>query len=565
MHIVKHRFVMSVLQLTVALAVLAGPATAQIQPIEYMVTMPDGVRLATDVYLPVGQGFGPWPSILQRTPYGKRGALAANACLAWWAEGFVCVAQDVRGTGRSEGTNTVFRDDRVDGHATIGWITRQAWSNDKVGTFGGSALGITEYTLAPGAPEALRCQLPVVATPDFYHHAAFAGGVLRYGLNYPWLAGQGAHDFFEALKQHRLWDTWWQEVDIISRIDTVDVPGLHVGGWYDIFLQGTLDAFRLIQHQGGTNARGKQKVVIGPWTHAGLGSAQAGQLTYPLNAVTYNALVAEWRDWFLHYLKGQKPHVPALPAVRVYLMGAAGEPGAPGNEWLELPDWPPPARMVPYYLSANGGLSPALPAAGQHSFESDPANPVPSLGGANLFASVGSTPLGIGPQDQRPVEARSDVLVFSTPVLETPLTIIGPLVARLWVLPDTPDLDLAVRVSDVYPDGRSMLVVDGIARARMRCGNDQECMLTPGEPAEITVDLTSTALVLNAGHALRISVSGSNWPRFEVNPNHGGNLNNPGPGVVAQPTLLFGPAHPSRLELPVMRSPSVLRRRLGRV
>ncbi|HPS76959.1 MAG TPA: CocE/NonD family hydrolase [Thermoanaerobaculaceae bacterium] len=530
---------------------------------ETMVSMPDGVQLATDVYLPLGHGFGPWPVILQRTPYGKQSELSANTCQVFRLDGFVCVAQDVRGTGRSGGTNTVFRDDRVDGQATIGWITRQPWSNDKVGTFGGSALGITEYALAPGAPAALKCQLPVVATADFYHHAAFAGGALRYGLAFPWLDGQNALGFFEEMKQHRLWDPWWQQVDVVSQVGTVNIPGFHVGGWYDIFLQGTLDAFRLTQHLGGPQALGTQRLLIGPWTHTGLGGTQAGQLTYPANAVSYGELLLGWRDWFEYHLMGKRPEVGRWPAVRIYLMGAAGEAGAPGNLWLDLADWPPPAWSVPYYLDDAGGLNQELPAGGQRPFTSDPARPVPTLGGANLFETVDGHAQGVGPQDQLEVEQRADVLVFSSPVLTRPLTVVGPLRARLWVQSDTPDLDLAVRLTDVYPDGRSMLVTDGMARARMRCGDDRECFLSPGEPAELLVELTSTALVFNTGHRLRLSVSGSNWPRFEVNPNHGGDLNSPGAARVAHPTLLVGPAHPSRLELPVFRPSMFPRRRLG--
>lgn len=252
------------------------------------------------------------------------------------------------------------------------------------------------------------------------------------------------------------------------------------------------------------------------------------------------------------------------PEVRIYLMGAAGEPGAPGNQWLEFADWPPPAWTVPWYFDANGGLGRLLPAHGERQLTCDPANPVPTRGGANLFEWVDGVYQGVGPEDQRAIESRADVLVSTTAVLAEPLPVVGPLRAVLWIRPDTPDLDLAVRVTDVYPDGRSMLLVDGIARARMRCGKTQECLLTPGEPAEIVVDLTSTALVINAGHRLRVIVSGSNWPRFEVNPNTGGNLNQPGEGVVAHPALLVGPAHPSRLEVPVLRSSPFPRRRLNR-
>jgi hypothetical protein len=188
---------------------------------------------------------------------------------------------------------------------------------------------------------------------------------------------------------------------------------------------------------------------------------------------------------------------------------------------------------------------------------SDPADPVPTLGGANLHPGlmIDGREMGDGPQDQRPIEARSDVLTFTTEPLTKPLTVIGRVRARIWLVPDTPDLDLAVRLTDVYPDGRSMLVLDGIQRARMRCGDDTECLLTPGEPVELTVDLWSTALVFNSGHRIRISVSGSNWPRFEANPNDGADLNVGTEGRIARPRLLCGRGHASRIELPIPPRP----------
>jgi hypothetical protein len=241
-----------------------------------------------------------------------------------------------------------------------------------------------------------------------------------------------------------------------------------------------------------------------------------------------------------------------------------GEAGAPGNEWIDLDTWPPLVQSKHFYMSAAGGLAGRPPERGELTLVSDPSDPVPTLGGANLHPNleVDGREMGDGPQDQRSIEARSDVLTFSTGPLVQPVTVVGPVRAKVWLVPDTPDLDLAVRLTDVYPDGRSMLVLDGIQRARMRCGDDTECLLTPGVPVELTVELWSTALVFNAGHRIRISVSGSNWPRFEVNPNDGGDLNLDIPGDVAHPRLLFGSDHPSRLELPVL---PMVRRAGGRL
>jgi len=245
-------------------------------------------------------------------------------------------------------------------------------------------------------------------------------------------------------------------------------------------------------------------------------------------------------------------------------MGAVGEAGAPGNEWVDLEQWPPPVRPRQFYMSAAAGLALRPPELGELTLVSDPSNPVPTLGGANLHPSlmVDGREMGDGPQDQRPIEERSDVLTFTTGRLVQPVTVMGPVRAKVWLVPDSPDLDLAVRLTDVYPDGRSMLVLDGFQRARMRCGDDTECLLTPGVPVELTVELWSTALVFNAGHRIRISVSGSNWPRFEVNPNDGLDLNLQTPGQVARPRLLFGADHPSWLELPVL---PMVRRAGGRL
>jgi hypothetical protein len=546
-----------VLSLVVACAALSAAA----QEIRTVVVVPDGTRLATDVYLPAVAGFGPWPVVLQRTPYGKDGLLEVCRLFNLW--GYVCVAQDVRGTGASTGTDTVFRDDGPDGRFTLDWVTTQWWSNDRVATFGASALGITEYALAPGASAALKCQIPVVATPDFYHHAAYQGGALREALVYNWLSGQDNLAFYQQIRQHRLYDAWWQEVAILPAAPTVNAPGLHVGGWYDIFLQGTLDAFTTFQHAGGPGAVGRQKLVIGPWTHTGTAQLEQGELTYPPNAGL--DVFTLFRDWLDHWLKGTKPAVASWPAARVYVMGAVGESGAPGNTWVDLDDWPPATGTELLYLTPAGSLvdSPAI--GGSMTLTSNPADPVPTLGGNELFADlvVNGRPMGAGPYDQREIEARADVVEFTSSYLLEPVTVMGRVEVHLWVRPDTPDLDLAVRLVDVYPDGRAMLVTDSIQRARKRCGDDRECFLQLNQPTEIVVELQATAIAFNAMHRIRIDVSGSNAPRFEVNPNDGGDLNQPTAGVVAHPVLLFGSTRPSRVELPVVGAPRTPRRHLG--
>jgi len=531
-----------------AFVLLASSSAAQ--SFTTTVPAPDGTPLATDVYLPL---FGSsWPVLLVRTPYGRSGV--HETCLAATILGYACVAQDTRGRYESGGEDTVFRDDGPDGRATLDWLAGQGFCNGKVGTLGGSALGITQYMMAPGASEILKCQIPVFATPDLYHDAIFQGGVFRQSLVTNWLRGQGSTGYIPVLLDHRLWSSWWADATPLLRPQEVHVPTLHVAGWYDIFLQGNLDAFTAWQERGGEGAAGWQNLVVGPWTHGyDPGNTTAGQLRYPANSELDPLGLT--LDYLEHWLKGRENGVDRWPAVRIYLMGAIGEQGAPGNVWLDLERWPPVLPRRRFYLGADGGLARTLPEEGSVELLADPADPVPTLGGANLFPNleVDGRPMGSGPWDQRPVETRPGVLSFTTPVLPAPVTVVGRLRAHLWILPDTPDLDLSVRLTDVYPDGRSMLVTDGVARARFRCGDDSECFLTPGVPTAIDVDLWSTAIAFNAGHRIRLDIAGSNWPRFELNPNDGGSLDEPAEeGRVARPKILTGGTYPSQLDLPVV-------------
>ncbi len=546
-----------------AAAVVASLAVAAAGAQSFTVEVPadDGTPLATDVYLPVlGSS---WPVILVRTPYGRAGA--GDACRALGMLGYACVVQDTRGRFDSGGEDTVYRDDGPDGRATLRWLADQAWCDGNVGTWGGSALGITQYLMAPGAPGVLKCMIPAVATPDLYHHAMFQGGALREALVVNWLEGQGSLGMLDGILSHRLLGPWWDPVRVLEASGSVEVPALHLGGWYDIFGQGTLDAFSAWDRGGGAGARGRQYLVMGPWTHGGMGGRRAGELTYPANAEL--DLVTLTLAWYERWLRGREDALEGWPRVLVYLMGAVGEEGAPGNVWVGLETWPPPVRVAAWYLGADGGLTPVPAPPGSVTVAADPADPVPTLGGANLFPDldVDGRPMGAGPHDQRPVEARDDVAVFTSAPLTRPLTVMGRVRVRVFVAADTPDVDVAVRLTDVDPDGRSMLVTDGIARARSRCGDDRECFLSPGVAVELEVDLWSTALVFNAGHRIRVSVSGSNAPRFEVNTNDGGDPAGGGPGRVATLTILAGPEHPSALLLPVVSLPAAPLRPAARV
>jgi len=516
-----------------------GPETA-------MVAMPDGVRLATDVYLP--RGDGPWPTILIRTTYSRQGEMGGMADMLKMG-GYVVVMQDTRGRFDSEGTDTVFSTATQDGQATLEWIAAQPWCDGRIGTWGPSALGIVQYMLAPNAPEALRCQFVAISTPDLYH-AGFLGGVARQSLVEGWLAWQDSEFILQEWLSHPMEDDYWDAADISGRYDEVHVPAIHIGGWYDIFTQGTLDAFVGYQEQGGAGAAGRQHLVMGPWTHIGMatGERQQGELEYPAGAeMDTMELMRLTFNWYQACLLGEESRADDWPTVRYYVMGDVDNPDAPGNEWREADAWPPPATELSLYLRADGLLDATPPTAdeGGNTFVYDPSDPSPTVCGANLTIKA-------GPCDQREVEARDDVLIFSTPPLESPLEVTGRVRARLWLVSDAPDTDVAVRLTDVYPDGRSMLVTDGILRARFR-GLDftREELMIPGAPYELEIDLGSTSIAFDAGHAIRIVISSSNAPRFDPNPNTGAPLRANDEIRTATNTILHDADHPSALLLPV--------------
>jgi uncharacterized protein len=527
----------------VAASACARQATAP-TPQKVMVAMADDVKLATDVYLPA-TGKPPFPTILVRTPYsrGSGKGIAANFC----PRGFAVVAQDMRGRFDSEGHHAIiFGNDGLggkhqDGHDTIRWIAKQEWSDGKVLTMGGSALGIVQNMAAPDAPAALKGMMVNVAFSDYYHQAAYQGGVWRKELLEGWLKGQKMEDVnLKTFLERSTYDDFWKGLNAEAHADKVDAPGLYVGGWYDIFLQGTLNSFTTIQERGAPNARGKNFLVIGPTAHGVFTS----KVTYP-DAAKVPLGPAAQLDIYSHWLKGDKKGVEKLKPVHYYVMGDTDDRKAPGNYWRSVDAWPPPAKETAFYFHSDNGLNREKPAAEkQLSYKYDPANPVPTVGGQNLLISK-------GPMDQREVESRKDVLLFTTEPLSEPIEVTGRLTAKLYVSSDCPDTDFTVKLCDVYPDGKSMLVTDGIRRASLRNGFEKREPLEAGKVYEVVVDLWSTSLIFNKGHRIRVAVSSSNSPRFEPNANTGEPHPEPGKTRVATNTLHLSDKHPSHIVLPI--------------
>jgi len=505
-----------------------------------MVTMRDGTRLATDVYVKSGQQ--PHGSILIRTPYNKSGVYSLGNSFA--QKGWPTIAQDMRGRYASEGNDTVFRNENTDGPDTLAWVASQPFSNGKVATFGASALGITQYLTAGANPPNLSCQYIQVATPNLYKWAMYQGGELRKNLVVEWLKAENSTYILPDIYLHEnSTDPFWDNVSIESHYSDVNVPAIHIGGWYDIFTQGIIDGFEGYQHQGGPGAVGKSKLIIGPWTHGGWAFRQQGQLRYPKNSIDDFSQSLFW-DMANQYTMGSASGYDDYPAVTYYVMGDPTKLHGAGNVWRQADDWPPASTPTNMYFHVNHSLLTTPSAFGEpFTYIYDPNNPVPTLGGQELFGSL-------GPCDQRPVENRSDVILFTSSVLTHPFEATGPVHAVLYVSSDCLDTDFTVKLTDVYPDGRSMLICDGILRIRNRNGTDHWEFMNPVTIYRIDVDLMSISYVWDIGHAIRVAVSSSNSPRFLANPNTVDGIARNTTSQLAGNSLFVDAAHDSYLVLP---------------
>ena len=521
---------------------------------ELKLPMRDGVHLATEVFLPEGEG--PFPAILIRTPYNKEniGNIGAEGA----RRGFAIVAQDTRGRFGSEGPNLPFATDGWDGAAdgwdTAEWLSSQPWCDGKIGTYGGSAVGITQLLLAGSGSSRVTSQHITVGAPNLYRDCVYPGGVFKKSMIEDWLRiSKFSPDALALWTSHPVLDRYWRARQLDRRYGKANAAGVHIGGWFDIFAQGSIDAFVGYQERGGPRARGQQKLLMGPWTHAVL-QDKAGDLGFPNGKKPPTDFHDAWR-WFDFSLKGASNGIAQQPAVVYYVMGDVDDPQAPGNVWRQADRWPPvPAKPTPFYAAVDRTLSvhPPKAASAWLSYRYDPAQPVPTLGGPQLTIPA-------GPKDQRPIESRDDVLVFSTEPLEQPLEVTGRVRVKLWAASDAPDTDFFARLCDVYPDGRSMNVCEGQLRARFRESFDRERLLKPGKIYPFEIDLGSTSIVLNRGHRVRLHITSSSSPGFDPNPNTGEPFRASARQQQAHNTVRLDARHPTHLILPVASQPDVRR------
>lgn len=542
----------------------------------------DGVTLYADVMRPDAPGR--FPVLLSRTPYNKKGADDPNGPNYQFARyGYLSIMQDCRGRFSSEGEYDTIFQEAADGYDAVEWAARLPWSNGRVGTTGQSYLGLTQYMIACNdpMPPSLQVMAPVSASSDY--HASWiyhTGGASMWGWIVPYAIFKGLNtlrrkkrnDLFEKMKEYveggefplmrqtrfglnaftPLTDKWyrhlpikdwgellketapyfadhvahsddgeyWHRANVNRHAASVSVPMLHVSSWYDIFGEGAPTAYQSIKHNSRfEKARDGQRLIIGPWGHllpyTVPSSRGTGEIDFgPAALIDLGETLLRWFDY---WLKDVENGIIEEPPVTIFTMGE--------NRWRQLSDWPPPnMRQVRYFLhgrngangiGGDGALSTAPPEAEPaDNYVYDPDDPAPTLGGDNLA-------LDMGVLDQRPVEERRDVLVYTSEPLERPLEITGPVTVSLWASSSAVDTDFTAKLIDVHPDGYARNLVDGIIRARYRGSASEPKLMEPGTPYRFTIDLWATSNVFLPGHRIRLEISSSNFPRFDRNLNTG--------------------------------------------
>ena len=549
------------------------------------VTMRDGIVLRADIYRPTADG--KYPVLLERTPYDKRGEVGFGYRAA--AAGYVVIIQDTRGRYSSEGEFYPFRYEGQDGYDTVEWAAALPYSNGKVGMFGGSYVGATQMLAAMAHPPHLAGICPVVTASNYHNGWTYQGGAFEQWFNESWTsilaqdtlnrkvqhetdAMKGAwklplsdYPLFNAetpgsMKElapyfldwlaHPSYDEYWKRWSIEDHFSEIQVPALHVAAWYDIFQGGSLRNYEGIKAHGGSKeAREGQHLLITIGGHAG-GGRKIGDVDFGAAAAQFDEddVTLGWYDFLF---KGVQNKFAKKP-VRIFVMGK--------NEWRDEDEWPlSRAQMMKFYLHSEKGANSVrgdgiLSTAGPGSesadeFVYDPANPVATIGGP-LCCDGGH--LAAGPRDQRPDEARDDVLVYSTKPFDKDVEVSGPVKLELFAKSSAVDTDLTAKLVDVWPNGFAQNLTEGIVRAKYRDSQESAELLNPGQVYQFAIDLWSTSNVFLKGHRLRLEISSSNFPRFDRNSNTGLGDGFSGELVKAKNVVMHDAGHASVLMVPVV-------------
>ncbi len=579
---------------------LWGASSAPVAPyaklLRVRVAMRDNVRLDANVFYPAAAGKAPgrFPTVLVRTPYGKGSDLPAGY-QAFINHGYAVVMQDVRGRYGSGGAFDILNQEGPDGYDTLNWIAGQPWSDGKVGMIGGSYVGSAQWRVALLNNPHLKAIFPVVSGSDEYFDRYYSpGGALKLGHRLLWMsenltppgtakprfsdyidhlplrtvdrsATRRTLGFYQTVLNHPTYDSFWKNLSVRENIDRVHVPVFAVGGWYDNFVESDLEAFSALHKLYG-RLDDKHRIMIGPWAH---------NMSTPFPGVTYgddsSSPIRSYQiEWFDHWLKGApedarrfspeawhavRAEVDEAP-VHIFVMGV--------NRWRDEPDWPlARARSTALYLASGraanglngGGILQWKPERAKtldistDSFTYDPRNPAPTLGGA-VCCDPKIFPWG--PIDQRPVEKRKDVLVYTSAPVKQDLEVTGPIRVVLYASTSALDTDFTAKLVDVLPNGEARNLTDGILRVRYRDGLENAELASPGKVYPLVIDAGVTSNVFLAGHSIRVEISSSNFPRFDRNPNTGRPFADETTLKKAQQVVYHSRQYPSRVLLPVI-------------
>ncbi len=580
----------SLLVFSLSLAAYAYAADPYAVTIEHNVAvkMRDGVTLKADIYRPKTDG--QFPVLLQRTPYDKRGGTDFGLKAA--ARGYVAVIQDVRGRYSSEGEWYTFKNESNDGYDTVEWAAALPYSNGKVGMWGGSYVGATQMLAAIAHPPHLAGICPVVTASNYHDGWTYQGGAFEQWFNESWTSGLAQDTlsrkiqnsanamngvptlpladfslfnltnpagtasiatlapYFSDWLAHPSFDEYWKRLSIEDHYVDITVPALHIAAWYDIFQGGSLRNYMGIKARGGNDAaRNGQHLLVTIGGHAG-GGRKIGDVDFGPPAEQYDEGEITLR-WYDYLFKGAQNEFAGKP-VRIFVMGA--------NQWRDEEDWPlARVHQTKYFLhssgkanslNGDGTLSTTTPRSEtSDQFTYDPGNAVPTVGGPLCCDGQHLPP---GPRDQRSVEARNDVLVYSTPAFAGDTEITGPISAELYIKSSAVDTDFTAKLIDVGPDGFAQNLTEGILRARYRDSHENPTLMVPGHVYKLRIDLWATSNVFRQGHSLRLEISGSNFPRFDRNLNTGENPESGSKYISATNTILHDRERPSALVVPIV-------------
>ena len=555
---------------------------------QMMIPMRDGTKLSAYMYFPKGDG--PWPVLYEQRYADLKGAgtRQANARLA--KAGYVVCAENFRGAGKSEGTWVGYRalgwGELQDGYDTVEWLAKQKWSTGKIGTFGSSQAGFAQNFLAVTRPPHLVAQYMIDTGLSLFQEGYRIGGTTRperfKGMDA--VCREPAHNRALVAEwfKHPTFDDYWKQEDCSRHFNKMDVPCFTIGSWFDFMNIGSIESYRGRQHRAGPNSRGKQQLLIGPWLHGGyLGknTNKVSELIFPENA-KFDA-ESHLIRWFDYWLKGNDNLVDRDPTIRYYVMGecspvaprqesrtsldaaratsvpstndvqsALGNPvaerqGYVGNIWRETNDWPISSTPTNYFLRNGGKLSTSSPTEADAAVTilADPLKP----------ANIPNTRGFPGAADARKVEEQAEVRTFTSEPLTAPVEWTGLVKAELFVTSSAKDTDFIVRVCDVYPDGRSILLVDYIRRGRYRDGFEQEVFFTPGKVEKVAFEVGWISQIFAKGHRIRVTVASTGAPFFEPNPNTGEPLalEFPSNAITATNTVQLNKQHASRVIAPL--------------